>query len=54
MKKCKGCEKEIDKYAIACQYCGRLLESHDPKETMKKAGHDGSAGKNAKNKNGQI
>ncbi|MBI5150417.1 MAG: hypothetical protein HZA28_06570 [Candidatus Omnitrophica bacterium] len=24
MKKCPGCEREIDKYAIACQYCGKL------------------------------
>ena len=26
MKKCKGCEREIDKFAIACQYCGKLDE----------------------------
>ena len=26
MKKCKGCNKEIDKYSIACEYCGRLQE----------------------------
>ena len=26
MKKCSGCHKEIDKYSIACQYCGKLTE----------------------------
>jgi len=26
MKKCPGCELEIDKYGIACQYCGVLTE----------------------------
>ncbi len=26
MKKCNGCDQEIDKYAIACQYCGKLSE----------------------------
>lgn len=26
MKKCAGCEQDIDKYAIACQYCGKLLD----------------------------
>jgi len=25
MKKCPGCTMEIDKYALACQYCVRLL-----------------------------
>jgi hypothetical protein len=24
MKKCPGCEREIDKLAIACDYCGKL------------------------------
>ena len=26
MKNCQGCKREIDKYAIACQYCGRLTK----------------------------
>lgn len=26
MKKCNGCNKEIDKYAIACDYCGKIDE----------------------------
>lgn len=26
MKKCKGCEREIDKYGIACEYCGKLSD----------------------------
>jgi hypothetical protein len=29
MKKCEGCNREIDKYAIACQYCGILLEKDE-------------------------
>jgi len=42
MKKCKDCDREIDKYAIACQYCGKLdqkdehMESfHEPKDKTK-------------------
>ena len=27
MKKCDGCQMEIDKYTIACQYCGRLIDA---------------------------
>ncbi len=26
MKKCLGCHQDVDKYAIACQYCGKVLE----------------------------
>jgi len=26
MKKCPDCEKEIDKYTFACEYCGRLFK----------------------------
>lgn len=26
MKKCPECEREIDKYGIACEYCGKLDE----------------------------
>ena len=25
MKNCPGCEREVDKHAIACQYCGRVV-----------------------------
>jgi len=32
MKKCHGCHKEIDKYAIACQYCGKLAEDKEQGE----------------------
>ncbi len=27
MKKCPGCQRELDKYTIACEYCGRLLKA---------------------------
>ena len=33
MKKCNGCHQEIDKYAIACQYCGKLAEEREQSET---------------------
>ena len=36
MKKCPGCEKEVDKYLIACQYCGKLIQWEQ--EADKKAG----------------
>jgi hypothetical protein len=30
MKKCPGCEREIDKYGVACDYCGKLTgESYE-------------------------
>ena len=29
MKKCNGCHQEIDKYTIACQYCGKLAEERE-------------------------
>ena len=34
MKKCQGCHREIDKYAIACDYCGRVAQEHDKKEAQ--------------------
>ncbi|MCK5268467.1 MAG: hypothetical protein KAR07_09875 [Spirochaetes bacterium] len=33
MKKCKGCHQEIDKYTIACQYCGKLAEEREKSES---------------------
>ncbi len=33
MKKCNDCHQEIDKYAIACQYCGKLAEEREKSET---------------------
>ncbi|MBN1869144.1 MAG: hypothetical protein JW847_01000 [Candidatus Omnitrophica bacterium] len=35
MKKCHGCHQEIDKYAIACQYCGKLTEESEKSEAGK-------------------
>jgi hypothetical protein len=29
MRKCKGCSQEIDKYAIACEYCGKLADERE-------------------------
>ncbi len=42
MKKCKECDQEIDKYSIACQYCGKLAE-----ERAKSENQDGSETKDA-------
>lgn len=36
MKKCTGCHQEIDKYVIACEYCGKLLKEHEKSEKDKK------------------
>jgi len=33
MKKCKGCHQEIDKYTIACEYCGKLTKEAEKPET---------------------
>lgn len=35
MKKCKGCERELDKYAIICWYCGKLSELQKAYEKKK-------------------
>ena len=48
MKRCPGCEREIDKLSIACEYCGKLNKKETP------AGAPWSSGKPSKNnpKNG--
>ena len=46
MKKCPGCEKEIDKYTIACQYCGKLLKAGKAKEKREAARDPGSPNMN--------
>ena len=29
MKKCFGCKRDIDKHAVACQYCGQLHKAEE-------------------------
>ncbi len=31
MKKCPGCERELDRMNIICEYCGRLEKAHSEK-----------------------
>ena len=31
MKKCPTCEREVDKMAIVCEYCGRLEKANQEK-----------------------
>ena len=38
MKKCKGCKQEIDKYAIACEYCGKLNEEREHPQPPQNSG----------------
>lgn len=33
MKKCPGCQRELDKYGIACQYCGKVEEAREQEKT---------------------
>jgi len=35
MKKCNGCDQEIDKYAIACEYCGKLSKEQEKSDESK-------------------
>ena len=44
MKKCSGCEREIDKYAIACEYCGRLDKEHDHNKPADSSGQSAKKG----------
>ncbi len=32
MKKCKDCNREIDKYDIACEYCGKVEKEREKSE----------------------
>lgn len=29
MKKCPGCEREIDKHGIVCEYCGKVASKNN-------------------------
>ncbi len=33
MKNCPGCERKIDRYSIACQYCGRVEEERQKRKS---------------------
>lgn len=48
MKKCTGCHQEIDKYVIACEYCGKLLKEHEKSEKDNNPEFDPLAEKNKK------
>ena len=34
MKKCPECERELDKYMIACQYCGKVEEAREKEKKL--------------------
>ena len=36
MKKCPECEREVDKFGIACQYCGRVTDEHEKEKAADK------------------
>jgi len=36
MKKCPDCEREIDKYGIACEYCDKLRKEQEKVEISEK------------------
>jgi predicted amidophosphoribosyltransferase len=36
MKKCPGCQRELDKYGLACQYCGKVEEVREKEKKVKK------------------
>jgi predicted amidophosphoribosyltransferase len=36
MKKCPDCNREIDKYGIVCEYCGKLCEVDEHADHPKK------------------
>jgi hypothetical protein len=36
MKKCPDCHREVDKYGIICEYCNKIDDSKNKKETSPK------------------
>jgi len=37
MKKCPECERNIDRYGIACQYCGKVEEAREREKRRQQA-----------------
>ena len=54
MKKCKGCNQEIDKYTIACQYCGKLAEEREKSENNNDPETEATEKKPGEEQEGQL